>query len=171
MKTLLIILGSIAAVVIAGVTALIFYAFTVGAGLDSTSQEYVDEANRAILDPWSEAELLERASPEFLSATDEADVTRLFAMFRTLGDLESYENAEGSAHIQMTPRTGKVVTADYTARAEFGEGEATIETRLIQHDDQWSILAFKINSDRFIEMLSEQAEAVDLPLPEGTAER
>jgi len=93
-------------------------------------------------------------------------------MFRTLGDLERYENAEGSAHIQMTPRTGKVVTADYTAaRAEFAEGEATIETRLIQHDDEWSILAFKINSDRFIEMLSEQAEAVDLPSPEGTAER
>jgi hypothetical protein len=99
---------------------------------------------------WNEQELLSRASPEFQKATGTAYVERLFRLFRTLGQLQKYEGAQGQAVTSVTPQTGKIVSANYVARAVFDACEVNIEVGLIKRGDKWQIARFNVSSPSLI---------------------
>ena len=48
--------------------------------------------------------------------------------------------------MSATTQTGKMISAQYTTKATFQKGEATIKLGLIKHGDQWQILNFYVDS-------------------------
>jgi len=52
--------------------------------------------------------------------------------------------------MSATTQTGKVISAQYTTKAAFEKGEATVTLGLIKHGDQWQILRFNVNSPQLI---------------------
>jgi len=123
MKKLLIAVGVSSVALVVVIAAFIGYAASTGRALDRESKAYVDDVVPAIVSSWNEQELLSRASPEFHRAAVSADVARLFCWFRMLGRLEKYEGSKGQASIGLMPQTGKVVSANYIAKAVFDAGE------------------------------------------------
>lgn len=151
MKKALMILGGIfAALLVVGGVGIALVAFK-GAALDTESQQYVDGAVPAIVSTWDIAEIQKRASPEFNAAMNDADLEKLIRKFRKLGKLKSYEGAKGQANMSVTTQHGKVISAAYTAKAEFESGPAEIQLSLIKHGDQWQLLGIRINSRLFLE--------------------
>jgi hypothetical protein len=146
MKKLLVALGIVFIGFVVVIAALIGYAAFTGGALDKESKAYVDTSVPAIVSFWNEQELLGRASPEFEKAVSPADVERLFRWFRTLGRLQKYEGAQGQATISVTPKTGKIVSGHYVAKAVFDAGDANIEIHLIKHGNRWQIAGFKVDS-------------------------
>lgn len=151
MKKALMVLGGIFSVIlVVGVIGFVFIA-TKGKTLDRESKEYVDVAVPAIVSQWNQQELLNRVSPEFMEATKDGDLDKLFTMFSKLGAFQKYNGAEGQANISVTSKNGKVTTAAYVAKADFEKGPAEIQVTLIKHADKWQILGFRINSKVFLD--------------------
>lgn len=117
-----------------------------GNGLDNESKAYADAAIPAIIDGWKEKELLDRGSPEFKTAATQKLLDQTFYHFRRLGRLKKCEPAQRQAGISPTAPTGKTVAAQYTAKATFENGPATITLGLTKHADQWQIRSFAVNS-------------------------
>jgi hypothetical protein len=150
MKKLFIILGSIfLALIIAAGIGIAFVAIK-GTALDKESKAYADSAIPAIVSTWSEKELLDRASPEFKKAVTIDQLDRLFRWVSALGRLQKCEPAEGHSLMSATTQNGKMVSAEYAAKAAFEKGEATITLGLIKHGDQWQIINFHVNSPALI---------------------
>lgn len=151
MKKLLIILGVVflAIIILAGVG--IGISAVKGSTLDKESKRYVDSSVPAIASGWDEQELLRRASPEFMQATDKDGLDRLYVEFRKLGSLREYQGSEGQSYMSVTSEDGRSTTANYTAKAKFDAGSAVIKVALIKHGDQWQILGFHIDSDVFLQ--------------------
>lgn len=117
-----------------------------GSSLDLESRKFVDVAIVAIVSHWSVDELLKRASPEMLAESEhQVDVNSLFNEWRPLGGLISYIGSTGGARIIESPEIGRMITANYTARAIFQNGTAEIAIELVKREGNWSILAFKVN--------------------------
>jgi hypothetical protein len=112
--------------------------------LDKESKAYADSAIPAIVSTWSEKELLDRASPEFKQSTEQ------FRSFSSLGPLQKCEPAQGQATMSATAQTGKVISGQYTAKATFEKGEASIKLGLIKHGDQWQIQKFVVDSPALV---------------------
>ena len=150
MKKSLIFLGAVFLILI--VIAIVGTIFVVikGSRLDKESKQYADAAIAAIVSGWNKQDLVERASPEFMAATKDDDLNKLFALFRRLGRLKKYKGSEGQANISVTTQHGKVITANYVAKAEFDAGKAKIKVNLIKHDDNWQILGFNVDSKVFL---------------------
>ncbi len=150
MKKVLIVLGSIFLVIV--VLAVIGIAFVAvrGGALDKESKAYADSAILAIVTTWSERALLDRASPEFKQAVTIDQLDRLFRWVSSLGRLQKCEPAEGHSLMSATTQTGKMISAQYTAKASFEKGEATITLGLIKHGDQWQILRFDVHSPQLV---------------------
>jgi hypothetical protein len=117
-----------------------------GTALDKESKAYADAAIPAIITNWSEKEFLDRASPEFNKAATQQQLDQMFHWFGSLGRLQKIQSAQGQAITSATTQTGKQVTAQYTAKATFDKGEATIKLALVKHGDQWQILGFHLDS-------------------------
>jgi hypothetical protein len=150
MKKFLIVLGSIfLTIIVLGAIGIAFVAVR-GSALDKESKAYADSAIPAVVTTWSEKELLDRASPEFKKAITLDQLDRLFRAFATLGHLQNCEPANGQALMSATTQNGKTISAQYTAKATFEKGEATIKLGLIKHGDQWQILGFHVDSPVFI---------------------
>lgn len=150
MKKFFIVLGSIfLAVLVLGAIGIGYIAYR-GNALDKESKAYADSAIPAIVTTWSEKELLDRASPEFKQASTIDQLDRLFRMFATLGRLQKCEPAQGQSLMSATTQSGKTISAQYTAKATFEKGEATIKLGLIKHGDQWQILGFYVDSPVFL---------------------
>jgi len=126
MKKFFIVLGSIfLAIVVLGAIGIGFIAVR-GNALDKESKAYADSAIPAIVTTWSEKELLDRASPEFKKAVTADWQSRLFRWVSGLGQLQKCEPAQGQALMSATTQTGKMISAQYTAKATFQKGEATV---------------------------------------------
>ena len=150
MKKTLIILGSIfLAIIVLGAIGIAFVAVR-GSALDKESKAYADSAIPAIVTTWSEKELLDRASPEFKQAVTTDQLDRLFRWVSGLGQLQKCEPTQGQALMSATTQTGKMISAQYTAKATFQKGEAMIKLRLIKHGDQWQILNFHVDSPALV---------------------
>jgi hypothetical protein len=150
MKKFFIILGSIfLALIVLGVIGIAFIAIRGGA-LDKESKAYADSAIPAIVTTWSEKALLDRASPEFKKAVTLDQLDRLFRWVSALGRLQKCESADGHALMSATSQTGKMISAQYTARATFERGEGTITLGLIKHGDQWQIIRFNVQSAQLV---------------------
>lgn len=144
-KTLVILGGMFLALIVAAAVAISILSVK-GNALDRESKEYADAAILAVISGWDMTELKRRVSPEFASTTNSKDLGKLFGLFRMLGKLREYQGSKGQAIISVTPQKGKVITATYVGRAEFEKGPAEIQITLIQHEDGWQILGFRVNS-------------------------
>jgi len=145
-KKFLIILGSIfLALIVLGAVGIALIAVR-GNALDKESKAYADAAIADIVTIWSEKDLLDRASPELKKAATADDLHRMFRWFSSLGGLQKCEPAQGQAIMQ----NGKLITAQYMAKATFQKGEATIKLALIKHGNQWQIIGFHIDSPAFV---------------------
>ena len=150
MKKFFIILGSIFLALIVLVAIGIAFIVIKGTALDKESKAYADSAIPAIVTTWSEKELLDRASPEFKKAVTIDQLDGLFHAFATLGRLQKCEPAQGHSLMSPTTQSGKTTSGQYTAKATFEKGEATIKLGLIKHGDEWQILGFHVDSPVFV---------------------
>jgi len=150
MKKFFIVLGSIfLAIIVLGAIGIAFIAVR-GNALDKESKAYVDSAIPSIVTTWSEKELLDRASPEFKQAVTIDQLDRLFRWVSGLGQLQKCDPAQGQPVMSATTQTGKMISAQYTAKATFQKGEAMIKLGLIKHGDQWQILNFHVDSPALV---------------------
>jgi hypothetical protein len=150
MKKFFIVLGSIfLAIVVLGAIGIAFIAVR-GNALDKESKAYADTAIPAIVTGWNEKELLDRASPEFKQAARQQQLDQLFRWISNLGRLQKCEPAQGQALMSATTQSGKMISAQYTAKATFEKGEATVTLGLIKHGDQWQILRFDVRSPQLV---------------------
>ena len=150
MKKFFIILGSIfLAIIVLGAVGIGFIAVR-GNALDKESRAYADVAIPAIVNGWSEKELVDRASPEFRKAVTQQQLDQMFHWFTSLGRLQKCEPAQGQAGISVTPQTGKVISGQYAAKANFEKGDATIKLALIKHENQWQVLSFYVDSPALV---------------------
>ena len=121
-----------------------------GNALDKESKTYADAAIPAVVSGWSKQELLDRASPQFKQAVTQQKLDQMFRWFTSLGRLQKCEPAQGQAGITVTPQTGKVISGQYTAKAKFEKGDATIKLVLIKHGNQWQIASFYVDSPALV---------------------
>ena len=150
MKKFLIVLGSIfLAIVVLAAIGIAFVAVR-GNALDKESKAYADAAIPAIINGWSQKELLDRASHEFKQAVTQQQLDQMFNWFGSLGPLQKYDPPKGQALMSATTQTGKVISAQYATKATFEKGEAAVTLGLIKHGDQWQILKFDVNSPQLI---------------------
>jgi hypothetical protein len=150
MKKFFIILGSIfLAIIVLGAIGIAFIAVR-GSALDKESKPYADAAIPAIVTTWNQKELLDRASPEFKKAVTADQLDRLFRWVGSLGRLQKCEPAEGHSLMSATTQSAKMISAQYTSKATFEKGDATITLGLIKHRDQWQILRFDVQSPQLV---------------------
>ncbi len=93
---------------------------------------------------------MKRSSPELKASGTPQQFSELFKKLSQLGALKKYDESQGSSFMSYTTQNGKLVTADYTAHASFTNGSAEVKIKLIQHDSQWQILGFHVNSPLFL---------------------
>jgi hypothetical protein len=125
MRKLLLALGAVFGVLLIVICAGVAFVVVKGNALDKESHAYVDNALPA---------------------------TKLLSAFhRKLGDLAQYKGSKGDAMMALTTQNGKVITANYIATADFEQGPATIQMKLIKHDNNWQILGFHVESKVLLE--------------------
>ena len=155
MKKLLTVLGLVFLFIIVLIAVGISVTAVQGSALDKESKAYVDRNLPLIISQWDEAELLSRASPEFIQNTKRKELDKYFAVLsEKFGKMQSYEGSDGQSYVNyrvLSSRNGKVVTAIYTVKVVFDAGPAAIKVTLIKHSDQWQIECFNINSDVLIQ--------------------
>jgi hypothetical protein len=150
MKKFFIALGLIfLALIVLGAIGIAFVAIR-GTALDKESKAYAESAIPPIVTTWSEKELLDRASPEFKNAVTVDQLDRLFRWVSSLGRLQKCQPAEGHSLMSATTQSGKMISAQYTIKATFEKGDATITLGLIKHGDQWQILRFDVQSPQLV---------------------
>jgi hypothetical protein len=160
-KKFLAVLGVIFLVVIVvGAIGLGYIAYR-GNALDKESKAYVDTAIAAIVTNWNKKELLERASPEFKQAVTDAQIDQLFHQFAVLGRFITFDSATGQALAYVSPKSGKIITAEYQAKCYFEKGGAMIKVKLIKHADQWQILSLNVDSPQFTNGAASRDDALD----------
>jgi hypothetical protein len=137
-------------IIILLVAAGIGYIAMRGSALDKESKAYADAAIPAIITTWSEKELLDRASPEFKQAASPQQLDQMFRWVSSLGRLQKYDPPQGQSLMSMTSQSGKTVSAQYTTKATFEKGDATVALGLIKHGDQWQILRFDVHSPQLV---------------------
>jgi hypothetical protein len=146
MKKILIILGSIFAILIlVGIISVSILAFK-GAALDKESKAYVDEVTPKILENLNQETLFQYSSDELKNSASPEEFDKLFNWFTKLGKFKEYKGSKGQAGISITTERGKQVTGNYIAQAEFENGPATINITIIKKGNNWQILGFRINS-------------------------
>ena len=143
----MIVLGSIfLALIVLGGIGIAFVAVR-GNALDKESKTYADAAIPAIVTTWTDKALLDRASPEFNKGTTAVQVYHMFRWWEgSLGRLQKCEPAQGQSLMSVTSQSGKRISAQCTAKAQFEKGEATIRLVLVKHGDQWQINGFEVTS-------------------------
>ena len=155
MKKFFIILGSIfLALIVLGAIGVVFVAVR-GNALDKESKAYADAAIPAIVTTWLDKALLDRASPEFNQATSAVQVYHMFRSWESsLGLLQKCEPAKGQSLMSVTTYGGKTISAQYTAKARFERGEATIRLVLVKHGGQWRIVRFDVSTSQPVPPIS-----------------
>lgn len=138
----------IIAVIILGLLSLNYY----GNILDRQSHTYADEAIPVIVNSWDYKELMSRANSELLSTFSEDDIkSELKTSSDKLGRLKKYEGSNGQVHIhtEIFCKNGMmctIITAEYTAKAVFEKGEATIIIKMVHQNFEWKIYKFLVYS-------------------------
>ena len=146
MKKTLIILGGIFAVlIIVGVVGFIFMAIT-GTALDKESKAYVDDVTPKILSNLDKETLFKYSSDELKSSATSEEIDKIFSWFSKLGKFKEYKGSAGSSYVNYIVGKGKQTLGYYTAQAEFENGPATIKIIVIKKDKRWQVLQFNINS-------------------------
>jgi len=146
MKKILMILGSIFAIlVVAGVIGISVIAVK-GTALDEESKVYVDEVTPEILANLNKETLFQYASDELKNSASPEEFDKIFDWFAKLGQFKEYEGSNGQASILLTAEKGKQITGSYQAQSEFENGPATIQITTIKKGDNWEVIGFHITS-------------------------
>jgi hypothetical protein len=151
MKKIFLILGGIFAVilVVLGIVAAIFIPRLIK--LDREATAYIKDAVPRIAANWDSQDLVDRATPELLSAAKtRKEIDRLFVLFRHLGALKHLDKPKGMVSWRTFTGTGTVTFGNYTVEGQFQQGAATIEIQLRRVGNTWKINGFRINSDTFL---------------------
>jgi hypothetical protein len=117
-----------------------------GSRLDTEARLYADGAVRPVVSPWNVQALTERAAPELLANTKPQQLTALFQWLKTLGALKDVEPCGGQTRLDVNTSRGRTLTGQYTCRAQFQGGQATIEMLLVKRSNAWRIAGFHVTS-------------------------
>lgn len=140
-------LGIVFIVLLLAFGAFVGYAAYNGTRLDASSKAYVDAAVPAIVGTWSAAELTRRGVPQLLRDTTPEQLAKVFQWLSSLGPIKKYCGSKGESNVFVSPQQGKVVSARYTACAQFERGDATIDVTLLRQKDQtWAIAGCHVDS-------------------------
>jgi hypothetical protein len=113
--------------------------------LGDESRRYADQAIIAVASNWDKRELLERGSEELLQAAQfQVDLDSQFARWSALGSMLKYAGVTGAAKIGFSLQIGSIVTAQYTAVAQFQHGEAQMQIGLVKRGGGWQIASFQV---------------------------
>jgi hypothetical protein len=160
MRRFFLVLGALAILTIGGGVVAMGILWSNGRALDSESQLFADDTVIAVSSHWSKAELLKRASPEFLAML-EAKQQDLDALFDDatigLGPLADYQGAKGQAFIAAVAGKGTIISAQYLARARFQKGSAAIQLVLQKIDGRWMVYGFYVKSTAMMNNLVERS--------------
>jgi hypothetical protein len=151
MKKLLIVLGSIfaAIIVIVAILAIIFIPYWIR--LNKDAKNYLTNNLPIIVAHWNPQDVIDRATPEFITATKHQDVDKLYVMFRQLGSLKHLDTPElGNIGSQAFTNDGTYTYGNYTIHADFENGSANISIQLLRMGAQWKINKFHIDSSAFL---------------------
>lgn len=121
-----------------------------GKKYDKESKAFVDTAVQAIAADWDIEELQKRASAEFNDEVDYESLAEDFITLQQLGKLVEYKGSTGDSNITLS-LSGYVITADYTATAEFEAGSAEMQVSLVRREGRWQILDFSVSPESFTE--------------------
>jgi GYF domain 2 len=144
-KTWMWIVGGVAAAGILCVVAAIAYLFWEGGQMDASSKAYVDKYVSSIAPAWSADDFINHVAPQYREQFDHGKVDALFSKLSALGSLKQYNGSMGESHISIRS-LGKSVSARYSARATFDEGDGTFEFVLLRVDGQWTMAGLSIKS-------------------------
>ncbi len=144
-KTLMILGGIFAILIVAGVVGISVFAVK-GTALDEESKVYIDEVTPKILANLNKQTLFQHASDELKNSASPEEFDKIFNWFAKLGQFKEYKGSSGQANISVTTERGKQITGIYQAQAEFENGPATIKLTIIKKGNNWQIMGFNINS-------------------------
>ena len=113
-----------------------------GMKLDAESQAFVDNNIPKIASSLEKEQLLSRATPELGGAARQSELTLLFQSLSHFGKLFEYEGAIGKAYMSYASAT---ISAAYTAKVKFQNGEALFEIWLLKRQGRWMIYDFHID--------------------------
>jgi hypothetical protein len=117
-----------------------------GSALDKESKAYVDQVTPIILADLRKETLLKYSSDDLKKIAKPEDLEKIFDWFKRLGTFQKYKGSTGQANISMTTQSGKVITGQYVAEADFDTGPAQIKIVTVKKGDQWFVQMFNINS-------------------------
>jgi hypothetical protein len=141
--------GVFAVLLVVAVIGLIILA-SKGNALDKESKGFVDLVVPKILTDLSKDILFQYASDELKGSATGEEFDRMFHWFGQLGKFKEYKESKGQAKMFVSPQSGKQITGEYVAQAEFENGPATIIVNTIKTAGKWQIKGFRINSMVFV---------------------
>jgi len=119
--------------------------------LEHDGAAYLDHTLPGIVGTWDSHALASRATPELLGVVKApADLERVFRFFKQLGKLKHIDEPTGSVYTGTYLGKGTVTTGNFTAKAEFENGPATISVQLTRVGDSWEYNGLHINSPVFL---------------------
>lgn len=109
---------------------------------------FVRDGVAAMASQWSSAELIQRASPAWLTPADYPGVERLFGQLARLGKLKGLGQPTGRVGNGPYPGTRIVGGwAEYTVRGEFDAGPCEFRMILERAGDHWRIVGLDLVSE------------------------
>lgn len=140
--------GGLVLSIILGVGGLVGDFAYQGIRFDASGKVYVEQNVPPIISTWSEAALLQRASPKLAQTIDASPgkLGRAFHRLHALGPLQSFGQVAGQSNVSLATLHGKTITAHYEGMALFTRGTATIRVRLIRLPSGWKFQQFTIDS-------------------------
>jgi hypothetical protein len=142
MRKLLFAFGGLILPAILFVTVSIACIVYIGTVLDAQSKAFVDDTVPALATSWQKEQLLSRTAPEFRSEARQGELTLLFQSLSRFGKLFEYQGAIGNAYLSYASAT---ISAAYTAKAKFQNGDALFEIWLLKRNGRWMIYDFHVD--------------------------
>ena len=153
LKTALAVLGGLFVLLVIAIGSCAVPLLTQGPKLGEESHAYAERVLSEVVTTWDQEALEGELSPEFREVTSDAELTKLFALFRRLGDLESLGEPEGDLNVSKSVGQETLIRAVWVFEAEFENGPAEITLFLIKHGSTWQVAGFYVDSELFLEEL------------------
>ncbi|MEA1933552.1 MAG: tetratricopeptide repeat protein [Thermodesulfobacteriota bacterium] len=116
---------------------------------EKQAESYVNKVLPEIVKKWDMAKLTSYSHPEFFKITPRDSLGQLFFLFKKLGPLKEYKGSQGKVIVSKASTGLKVISGDYSAKADFENGTATITVVILKEKKRWSIIRFRVDSNSF----------------------
>ncbi len=132
------------------------------------ADSFVDKVLPEILDEWSVAKLTKYAHPYLFEQSSRDDIQKAFFLFQTLGPLKKYLGSQGKISYSLTSTGDQVISGNYSAKASFQNGDATIHIGIVLENKTWAISSFVVSSDYLNKnkQLGQNSDQKELSRPE-----